>query len=161
MTVEILPEHQWLQQMVGEWTSEMESDMGPGQEDVKSVGRESARSIGGAWVVSEGTGEMPCGGDITTTIMTLGYDPLKKKFVGTFIGSMMTYHWVYEGELSADGKVLTLDTEGPDFTVEGRIARYQDIIEFKSEDHRVMTSRTQGPDGEWTHFMTAHYHRVK
>jgi hypothetical protein len=24
-----------------------------------------------------------------------------------------------------------------------------------------MTSRTQGPDGEWTHFMTAHYHRVK
>ena len=41
---------------------------------------------------------MPDGGP-ATMIMTLGYDPAKKRFVGTFIGSMMTNLWVYEGEL--------------------------------------------------------------
>lgn len=51
----------------------------------------------------EGLGEMP-GGGIATTMMTLGYDPARKWFVGTFIGSMMTHMWVYAGT------VLTLDT---------------------------------------------------
>ena len=45
--------------------------------------------------------------------MTLGYDPVQKRFVGTFIGSMMTHMWIYNGTLDAAGKVLTLDTEGP------------------------------------------------
>ena len=34
-------------------------------------------------------------------IMTLGYDPQKKRFVGTLIGSMMTHLWVYDGALDA------------------------------------------------------------
>ena len=52
-------------------------------------------------------------------IMTLGYDPQKKRFVGTWIGSMMTYLWVYDGELDASGKVLTLNAEGPNMQVAG------------------------------------------
>jgi hypothetical protein len=151
-------EHQWLQKLVGEWTSEMEAAMGPDKPPEKFVGTESVRSIGGLWTMGEGRGEMP-GGGMAVTIMTLGYDPVRKRFVGTFIGSMMTHMWVYDGTLDAASKVLTLDTEGPHFGTEGKMARYKDVIEFVSDDHRTLTSQMQGDDGTWTKFMTAHYRR--
>ncbi|MGV3723062.1 MAG: DUF1579 domain-containing protein [Actinomycetota bacterium] len=160
MQAEPQKEHQWLQRMVGEWTSRMEMSAGPEDPGCGCGGTEVVRSIGGVWVQGEGTGEMP-DGNASTTIITLGYDPQKQRFVGTFIGSMMTNLWVYEGELNADGTRLTLDTEGPDFAGQGKIVKYQDIIEFRSDDHRVMMSQTLGDDGEWHPFMTAHYHRVK
>jgi hypothetical protein len=94
-------------------------------------------------------------------IMTLGYDPMKNRFVGTFVGSMMTNMWVYEGALDAKGTTLTLDTEGPSMTGDGSIAPYRDVIEMKSDDVRVMTSQGQGPDGKWVAFMTTTYRRVR
>jgi len=41
------------------------------------------------------------------------------------------------------------------------MARYKDVIEFKSDDHRVLTSHMLGEDEEWHGFMTAHYRRKK
>ncbi|MDQ8730600.1 DUF1579 domain-containing protein [Bradyrhizobium sp. LHD-71] len=153
-------EHLWLQRMVGDWDMEGECVMGPDQPPMKSKSFEQVKPIGSLWVIGEGEGEMPGGGAALTRI-TLGYDPQKGRFVGTFIGSMMTHLWLYEGTLDAAGKVLTLDCEGPSFAGDGTMAKYQDIIEMKSDDHRVMTSRVQGADGKWTHFMTANYRRKK
>ena len=160
MLAEPQREHNWLQKLVGEWTFETEATMEPGKPPEKFNGKESVRSIGGLWMVCEGGGEMP-GGGTATTIMTLGYDPAKKKFLGTFIGSMMTHMWVYEGELDAAEKVLTLDTEGPSFKGDGKLVKYQDIIEIKSDDHRTLSSQTLGEDGKWHRFMTANYRRTK
>lgn len=159
--VEPQKEHQWLQKLVGEWSIEAEAMMGPDQPPVKSTGTESARSLGGLWVLSEGRGEMPGGAGMATTLLTLGYDPQKQKYVGTWVGSMMTYLWVYEGTVDAEGKRLTLDTEGPDFSggEAGATARYRDVLEFLSDDHRVLSSQVLGPDGNWISFMTAHYRR--
>jgi hypothetical protein len=158
MQAEPQQEHKWLEQLLGDWTSEMEASMVPGEPPQIFRGTETVRSIGGVWMIAEGQGEMP-GGGITKTIMTLGYDPAKKRFVGTFIGSMMTHMWIYEGELV--GNVLTLNTEGPSFTAEGQMVKYQDIIELKSNGDRLLSSQTLGDDGTWTHFMTATYRRVK
>jgi hypothetical protein len=160
MKIEPQKEHQWLQKLVGEWTYESEAPMEPGKPPEKCTGTENVRSLGGVWVLCEGRGEMP-GGGTATTIMTLGFDQVKKRYVGTFIGSMMTNLWVYEGELDAASKVLTLDTEGPSFTAEGKIAKYKDAIEIKSDNHRVLTSNFLDDDGEWHHFMTANYRRTK
>jgi hypothetical protein len=160
MKIEPQKEHQWLQKLVGEWTYESEAPMEPGKPPEKCTGTESVRSLGGVWVLCEGRGEMP-GGGTATTIMTLGFDQVKKRYVGTFIGSMMTNLWVYEGELDAASKVLTLDTEGPSFTAEGKIAKYKDAIEIKSDNHRVLTSNFLDDDGKWHHFMTANYRRTK
>lgn len=54
---------------------------------------ESVRSLGGLWILAEGQSEMP-GGGAATTMMTLGYDAQKQRYVGTWIGSMRTCLWV-------------------------------------------------------------------
>jgi hypothetical protein len=101
---------------------------------------------------------MPGGGK-ATMMMTLGYDPQKKRYVGTWVGSMMTYLWIYDGSLDADEKVLTLNAEGPNMMIEGKTAMYKDVIALKSDNHRVLTSHSLGDDGEWHEFMTANYRR--
>src|SRR3712207_1742920 len=107
----LLPEpqaaHQWLQHLVGEWTLEGEATMGPGQPPAPFRGTERVRSLGGLWFLAEGEGDMP-GGGTATTLMALGYDPNKGRYVGTFIGSMMTHLWVYDGALNDSGRVLEL-----------------------------------------------------
>jgi Protein of unknown function (DUF1579) len=160
MHAEPQKEHEWLQKLVGEWTCESECSMGPDQPPMKSKGTESVRSIGGLWTMGEMRADMPDGSP-GTMIMTLGYDPQKGRFVGTFIGSMMTHLWLYDGALDATGKILTLNAEGPSMAGDGKMTKYQDAIERKSDDHRVLTSRMLGDDGEWRQFMTAHYYRKK
>ena len=99
------------------------------------------------------------GGGAATMIMPLGYDPQKQRFVGTWVGSMMTYLWLYDGKLDASEKVLSLESEGVSMTGEDKMASYRDVIEFKSDDHRVMTSHMLGNDGQWHQFVTTHYRR--
>lgn len=153
------PEHQWLQKLVGEWTYEAEAMMEPDAPREKCTGRESVRSIGGLWILAEGTGEMPGGGP-ATMILTLGYDPQKKRYLGTWVGSMMTHLWVYDGAMDAEGKVLTLESEGPDMSTPGKMARFRDVIEFTSNDQRTLTSYMLGPDGKWLEVMSASYRRT-
>ena len=152
-------EHQWLEKLVGEWTldsEQAEPDKPPGE------WTESVRSLGGLWILAEGKGEMPEGGP-ASSMMTIGYDPQKGRFVGTWIGSMMTWLWVYDGSLDEAGRVLTLESEGPSMNPDagGKLMKYKDVIEFKSDDHRVMTSHMLRDDGEWQQFMTANYRRKK
>jgi hypothetical protein len=154
MKVEPQDQHRWLEKLLGEWTTEM-PDMSNADNPSSIHGRETVRSVGGLWVIGEGEGEMP-GGGVGRTVITLGYDTMANRFVGSFIGSMMTQMWIYQGQL--EGNRLVLDTEGPNFEQDG-LAKYQDVIEFVSDDHRTLQSRIQLPSGEWKHFMTAHYRR--
>ena len=160
MMAEPQKEHQWLQRLVGEWTSESEAVCAPGEPPMKFQGSESVRSLGGLWILAEGQGEMP-GGGLGKMLLTLGYDPQRKRYVGTWVGSMMTHLWVYDGSMDATGKVLTLETEGPAMTGDGKMAKYKDVIELRSDDHRVLTSHMRADDGTWQQFMTAHYRRKK
>lgn len=156
-------QHHWLQKLVGEWTSEATCNMGPDKPAEKFVGSERVRSLGGLWIVAEGKGEMPGGGE-ANMMLTLGFDPAKERFIGSWVGSMMTNMWVYEGELDAAGKILSLYTVGPNCTPgapEGATAKYREQIELKSDDLRVFTSSMQGEDGKWNEFMRCEYRRKK
>jgi hypothetical protein len=145
-------EHLWLHQLVGEWSIESEWIMAPDQPPMKTTGQEVVRSFGKLWTIGESTGACD-------SIMTLGYDPQAKRFVGSFIASAMTHLWPYNGSLDASGKILTLDSEGPSLVGDGTMAKYQDIIEFVTNDHRTLTALFQKADGSWQLFMTAHYRR--
>jgi hypothetical protein len=152
-------QHRWLRKLVGDWTVEFESAE-PGQPPTSSTGLERVRLLGDLWVMAEGEAQMP-DGTPALSVLTLGYDPQKQRFVGTWIGSMMAYLWVYDGHLDAAERVLTLDSEGPSMAGDGTTARYRETIEFKNDDHRVFTSRAQTADGTWQEFMTAHYRRQR
>lgn len=158
MKTEPQKEHQWLHKLAGEWSYEGEALCGPDKPAEKFRGTETVRTLGGLWMLCEGQGEMP-GGEPATTLMTLGWDPHTKRYCGTWVGSMMAHLWIYDGSLDAAGRVLTLEAEGPDFEAPGKLAKYRDVIEFRSDDHRVLSSHLQGANGEWTQFMTAHYRR--
>ncbi len=158
MNAEPQKEHAWLQKLIGEWTYESKAVVEPGKAAETCGGTESVRSLGGLWILAEGQGEMP-GGAPATMLMTLGYDPQRKRFVGTWVGSMMTHLWVYDGALDAAERVLALDSDGPSMTGDGKMARYRDAIEIVSDDHRILTSSVLGEGGAWQPFMTAHYRR--
>lgn len=156
-------QHEWLARLVGSWTFSGKGDMGPDQPPHEFSGTEQVRRLGELWIVMEGKGPMP-GGAMAHTLLTLGYDPASQAFVGAWVGSMMTHMFRYTGTLDASGKVLTLDTVGPTFAPDapaGTMARYQDIIEMVSNDHRVLRSRMVHEDGSLTQFMEAHYHRAE
>jgi hypothetical protein len=104
-------QHQWLQQFVGEWAVESVCTM-PGQDEVKSKGTESVRPLGDLWIVSDTEGtyaDMP-----VRTMVTLGYDPEKDRFVGTSVCTSSSHLWNLEGKLDDANKALTLETDGPD-----------------------------------------------
>jgi hypothetical protein len=151
-------QHRWLQKFVGEWTYVTEAPGKPGEAPTRITGTESVRALGELWILAEGHGEMPGHGP-ATTLMTLGYDPAKQRVVGTWVGSMATHMWVYDGELDPAGNVLALHSEGPSMEDDGTTSHYQDVIEFKSDGHRVMTAQVQGGDGQWQSFMTMEYRR--
>ena len=152
-------EHQWLQQLVGEWNVESEANFGPDQPSFKCSGTESVRSLGGFWTVGEGKANMM--GMQVNSVMTLGYDPQKKKYVGTWVDSVQSHMWHYTGTLDESGKVLTLEAEGPNMLAPGEMAKYRDVIEIKSKDEKILRSSMQNADGEWVNFMTATYTRKK
>ncbi len=153
-------EHEWLQRLVGEWTIEGEASMGPDQPMAGFSGTESVRSIGGIWIEAEARVESPDGA-VGTNILTLGFDTWRARFVGSFISSMMTYMWSYDGELDPSGRALNLNTEGPTMAPEGNMARFREVIEFVSDDHRTWTSWTQADDGSWQQVMRSDYRRRK
>jgi hypothetical protein len=140
-------EHEWLQQFAGTWDYEIEVFMEPGKPPMKAKGTELARMIGGFWVVGEGKGDM--GGTTFTNITTFGYDPTKKKYIGTGIDSITSTLWQYEGSVDATGKILTFETEGPCPMRAGQLTKFRGVTEFKSKDHRVFTSSVLGEDGKW------------
>jgi hypothetical protein len=150
-------EHEWLKQLEGEWITEAEAVVGPGQPPIKIKGTEVVRSLGGYWTVGEFKTDFM--GTTITGIQTLGYDAQKKKYVGTWVASVDGHLWKYEGTLDAAGKVLTLNTEGPNMEAQGKMTKMKDVIEIKDKDHKVLTSFMLNDDGKWVQFYTSNARR--
>ena len=151
----------WLQNLIGEWTYEVQ-DLSSAAKSTEPVrGMETVRHLGGIWLLFEGRGDVP-GAGIGTSLMTLGYDPEKGSYIGTWMGSMMSHLWLYErGALDAAQKVLTLESEGPSFTGETKTSKYRDFMEVLDAERRVLASEVLGGDGTWQRFMISNYRRRK
>ena len=140
-------EHDFLKQFVGEWESSGEITMAEGQQPVQCKGSDKVRLLGGFWLVSDGKGEFM--GMNMENVLTLGYDPEKKKYIGQWIDSMMPHAWKYEGEVDESGRKITLHTSGPSPKNPGKTCKFKETFEFVSPDHRVFTSSFE-EDGKWT-----------
>jgi Protein of unknown function (DUF1579) len=152
-------EHQWLHQFVGEWETAAEGTAGPGQPAFTCQGKTTSRMLGGLWLVSETQNDV--GGTTINAIQTIGYDPETKKYVGTWVDSMINHMWKYEGTVDPTGKILTLEAKGPNMISPGKVASYRDSFEFKSADHIVNISSMLMEDGKWVQFMKGSMKRKK
>jgi hypothetical protein len=152
-------EHELLKQFAGKWETSAESAPAPGQPAMKCAGTIDAKMLGDLWVVSEMEADMM--GTKFKAIQTIGYDGASKKYVGTWVDSMISHMWKYEGSVDKTGKILTLEAEGPNFMKPGETSKFRDVYEFKSKDLIATTSMMQGDDGQWITFMTGTAKRKK
>jgi hypothetical protein len=135
------PEHEKLKEAVGDWDV-----------TVNFGGKESKASatyklgLGGFWLFEEFHGEFM--GQKFEGRGTTGYDPIKKKYIATWIDSMTPTLMVMEGSFDKDSKTHTFTGEGPG--MDGKLTKMKSVYEFKDKDSFVFTmySVTDGKDQE-------------
>ncbi|MEN1705771.1 MAG: DUF1579 domain-containing protein [Planctomycetota bacterium] len=167
MQAEPTPDHAWLMDLVGDWTSETECLPGPDEPPQVFKGTEAVRSLGGIWLIADGVW-YPDGDETAdaawSCLLTVGFDPQKSRYVGSWAGSPMAQLAVYEGE--REGDRLALDVTMPHFEDPSKMMHYRDVIEITERDaaghatERLFCSSMQQDDGSWKEFMRAVYHRV-
>jgi hypothetical protein len=129
------PEHEMLKKDVGTWDATVEMFMEPGAPPSVSKGTEVVSMLGGFWQTSEFKSVMmgqPFEGRGAT-----GYDPAKKKFVGTWIDTMTPGYYTVEATHDAAKKTMTAFMEGPDPS--GQVVKTKSVTEWKDADTRVFT----------------------
>lgn len=147
-----VPEHDLLKRFVGSWVSESECSTGPDSEPMNNQGEVTSRMLGERWVINEMT--IQAGGTEVVGVQTIGYDPAKDKYVGTWVDSMQNHLWVYEGSYDEATKTLTLEAMGPNLMAGGGLIPFRDTYRFVSDDLIESRSEARDDDGEWVTFMT-------
>jgi hypothetical protein len=140
------PEHKWLAGRVGTWNVTTKMKMGPDADWKESKGTETCTMVcGGFWQLCTHKGtmmDMPFEGR-----MQLGYDQIRKKFVGTWIDSFGSYLTVMEGSLTDDKKVLTLHSDMLDPQT-GKTTKVRMVTTVVSEDRATFKMFMPGADGK-------------
>ena len=136
------PEHEMLKKDVGTWDATVEMFMAPGAPPSVSKGTEIVTMVGGFWQVSEFKAEMM--GQPFEGRGAMGYDPMKKKYVGTWVDSMTPGYYVSEATYDPATKTMTGLMEGPDPS--GKVTKTKETTEWKADGTRVFTM--YNPDGK-------------
>jgi Protein of unknown function (DUF1579) len=152
------PEHALLKRDVGVWDATVEMQGPPGTPASVSKGTETVSLMdGGLWQITEFKGEMmgqPFEGRGAT-----GYDPNKKKYVGTWVDSMTTGLSLVEATLDPSKNVMTGTMEGTDPS--GAVTKMKEVTEWKDADNRLFTLYMPMPDGKEFPVMKITYKRRK
>lgn len=136
-------EHEFLKKFEGTWESKMSMRHTPDAPWMEVRARDQARMVGDFWVLTEmkiDSGEMPMQG-----VQALGYDPVKKKYVVTWIGSMNPSLSVGEGSVS--GQKLTTEIKSTDCQT-GKPLSMSMVQEFKDDDTLVWSMKMKDKDGK-------------
>lgn len=153
------PQHEWLKQLVGEWTITGTCTMPDGSTG-ESDASESARMVGDYFIHATLKGKVPGADDPVETVLIIGFDPESSNFVGTWIGSPMPNLINYTGTLSDDETTLTLSCDAPDLEDQNKTSAYRDVIVITSENTREFHSEIRLEDGTWNRFMSSYYTRA-
>ncbi len=101
--------HKLLAGMAGVWTTKSKGWMEPDKPPMESEGTcEQKMLLGGRYLQQEYSGDMM--GAPFSGIGIIGYDNHTKRYVSTWIDSMSTGIYFFEGEASPDGKTITQES---------------------------------------------------
>jgi hypothetical protein len=151
--------HKLLDGKVGKWNMKLKMVMAPGAPAQESTATSEAKWImDGRYVedITKGTfNEMPFEGR-----GLVGYDNLKKKYVGTWIDNMGTGIGTSEGTWDAAAKTFNYASEMPD-PMAGKYVKTRMTEKMIDKDHWVMAMHCAGPDGKEFMSMEIDYQRAK
>jgi hypothetical protein len=150
-------QHELLKKMEGQWAAASTFWMAPGAEPIQEKGRMTCRVIlGGRFLSQDYRGSFM--GEEFHGMGTFGYDNLKKKYVATWMDTMMTGVMLSEGSLDDAGKVLTLHSTFIDpLTNAPKTMRM--VTTFIDDDHHKDEGFETGPDGKEFKSMEISYTR--
>jgi hypothetical protein len=154
------PEHELLKKDVGVWDAACKFWMIPGQEPVVTQGVETNTMLGGTWLISEFKTDFD--GTPFLGHSQSGYDPVKKKFVGTWVDNMNAHMAVQEGTYDKETKTFTFVSRVTDaITTKVRISKM--VVKHVDDDHRHFESfdKADGDQGDWIKTMEIKYTRKK
>jgi hypothetical protein len=149
------PEHEILKSDVGTWEATVESFMPGAPAPMTSKGTETNTLVGGLWLVTEFKADMmgmPFQGHGVT-----GWDPHKKRYVGSWVDTLSTGLGLSESTYDAATKTMTGTFEGPDPS--GQVQKMKSVVTWKDPNTRVFTMSGPGPDGKDATYMTITYKR--
>lgn len=136
--------HEILKRDVGLWDAEVTIwPQGPQAEPVSSTGVETNRLMGdGLWLISNFKGE--AGGQKFEGHGQFGYDPIRRKYVGTWVDSMSPFLNTMEGTYDPSSQTLTMISEGRDPQT-GKTVKSKSEARYVDEDHRTFSMSMANP----------------
>ncbi len=147
--------HKMILKGVGEWEGSM-TMYGMGPEPMTIPAKESVTALGQFWTQSRFSCDF--GGMAFEGSATSGYDPAKKKFVGTWIDNMSTSITVMEGDYDKKAGTLTMHYKGP-HPATGEMVAHRNVSKFTDDTYSMEFFVGQG-DAEMKS-MTISMKRVK
>lgn len=153
------PEHAILAQDVGTWDAVIDLAGPPGAPAMSSKGVEvNTMGCGGLCLISDFKGElMP--GVAFSGHGTTAYDPISKKYVGSWVDSMSAGMATSESTYDPATKKVTGTMAARDMT--GAMSKSRTVSESADADHRVMMMFATMPDGKEMQTMRITYTRQK
>ena len=149
------PQHQKLAAHAGTWDAAIEM-MGPDGKMMPSKGASvQTMGPGGFWLLDDFVADL--GGQPFHGKGATGFDPLKGKYVGTWIDSMSPSLLVLEGDFDASGKVLTMTGTAPGF--DGKPAKYRMVTTFVDAKTMRFEMFVAGEDGKEMKMLSIAYTR--
>jgi hypothetical protein len=152
-------QHELLKKDVGTWHTAIKVWPGPDAEPIASDGLETSKLLpGGLWLVTRFEGTMagvPCVG-----AGNWGYDPVEKKYVGTWVDSMSPHVMTIEGDYDPETKTMTHLTKGCDPQT-GQEAQYNATLRYRDDGTRWLEMYARGADGKSWKMMEVLYTRAE
>jgi hypothetical protein len=147
------PQHQLLTKSVGTWDAAMEMMDPTGAASHSKGVSEITTILGGFWV--EDVFKASFDGQPFEGRGFTGYDPVKGKYVGTWMDSMSPHLMTLEGDFDKAGKVLTMSGMG--MGMDGKPALHRMVTTHVDATKNTFEMFVTGPDGKEMKVMTITY----
>lgn len=134
-------EHKIVMRDVGEWTIKGKMMMPQGAQEFK--GTEKVVAVGEFWTVSHYSADFFGG---LKGSSTMGYDPISKKFVGTWVDSFQPAATKMTGTYDEKTKTMTYKTMG--VGMDGKPMPGKIIIQHKDKNSHTFTMMHKDPTGQ-------------
>jgi len=150
-------EHKLLQKDVGTWDATIKIWGAPDADPIESKGTEKNELLpGGLWIISRFDGKI---GDIPFAgVGVSGYDPVEKKYVGTWVDSMTPHMMPLKGDYDQETQTMTMTGEGRD-PATGETYEARLISRYVDENSRTFEFHMPGEDGQRWKMMEIQYQR--